>query len=41
MNVIAYATLAYLTTAVISFLVIAVIIGLSRFLSNDSNSLDE
>lgn len=40
MNVIAYAGLAYLTTAVISFLVIAVIVGLSRFLSNDSSASD-
>jgi len=37
MNIIAYAGMAYLLTAVISFAVIAVIVGISKFLSNGSS----
>lgn len=38
MNIIAYAAMSYLITAVISFVVIGVIVGISKLLSNSSAS---
>ncbi|MCW2307167.1 hypothetical protein M2319_001489 [Rhodobium gokarnense] len=38
MNIIVYAGLAYLITAAIAFLVIAVIVGISKFLSTPSDA---
>lgn len=38
MNIIVYAALTYLITAVIAFMVIGVIVGISKFLSNTNDA---